>query len=148
MCSFLIGLHELSGNQGRHVSSSFERFPDSRDKLIRGRMFQNVARGPRLKGADRIGNIGVHREKYNLDLSMRLFDLTNGLYAVEHRHRNVDNYHIGAEPFDGGDELSTVRDGTRDVEVGLKQPLQSFNNNFVVISDQYPRPGHALPLMV
>src|SRR5208337_2035898 len=71
---------------------------------------------------------------------------TNGLDAVEHRHRNVGNYHIGAEPFNGGDELPTIRDGTRDIELGLKQPLQSFNNNFVVISDQYPRSGHALPL--
>jgi hypothetical protein len=48
-------------------------------------------------------------------------------------------------PFSTGYKLTTVRNDSDDVKVGVEQPLQSFSENFMVVSYQQPWFGHTCP---
>ncbi len=72
-----------------------------------------------------------------------LADLTPGLDAVEHRHRDVHQHHVRLELLGHGQQGAPVRGGPDDLEPRLEQPRERFGQERVVIGQQDARAaGH------
>src|SRR5262249_27578976 len=70
--------------------------------------------------------------------------LHGGLDAVERRHGDVRDDHVGPVLPGGGHQLPAVGHHAHDLELGLEQAAQPLGEYRVVVGDQDARPGHGL----
>ena len=74
---------------------------------------------------------------------MKRLQLLARVEAVEQRHADVDDDHVGPQLAGRLEQGASVRDGADDVELGLQQVLERLRDQHVIVGEQDSRPLHA-----
>ena len=126
-----------------------ERFPGGDgangvdDVRLRG-ILQQIAPRTGLQGLEHISFIGVHAQNDHLGLRQMRRDLTAGIDAVQLRHRNVQQHHVGPQFHGKIDRLASIRGLGHHLHIRLafEQVSKAAANDRVIVGDQYSYRWH------
>src|SRR4051794_19982006 len=107
-------------------------------------MLHDKAVGTGRDSAARIGGVLMHSQKHDLDGRLVSLELFEGVNASEIRHGNVRDYDVRRKGLCFRNEIASVFGDAYKVEVVRKKAPQPLAYNSMVVSNQHPRPLHAL----
>src|SRR6185503_9772206 len=110
---------------------------DRLDHLLRGRALHHVARGARLERAAHVFALGVHRQHDDPALRIALEDRARGIGAVQLRHGEIHEHHVGGQLARQAQRLAAVHGERHHLHVGLRlhHVLEPFGHHPVVIGN-------------
>ena len=124
--------HSFS-NEWRDVSLARERPLDSGEELARRGVLQQIARCAQTDSVGRDVWIFIHREEDKPHTRHFSAKLGAGVYAVEPRHRDVENDHIGLSFGSEFEECAAVTGGPNDFAPWLQQTPEGVQQHRVVV---------------
>ena len=112
-------------------------------QILLGRFLQQIATRPRRQGPQYVRFVGVHAEEHDLQLRLMLDRALGDVDAVQPRHGDIEDRHVGPMRFAHPQRFQAVTGFADDFDVvfRVEQRLQSAPHNSMIITEHYSQRG-------
>src|SRR5215472_12273192 len=130
---------EFGGDEGAPLQGGAQR----EHELRRRGVLQHEAGRAGLERAPRVGRVAVHGQEHHAHLRVVALELRERLDAVQLRHGDVGDDHVGPELARRLYQRASVFHDTGEIELLRQDALQPLGDDAMVVGQQHAGPAHA-----